>query len=206
MCIGYYRILCNPFAGPSNGNYLQTTANVPLICLVGNATENFLHVLICFLKWMVQARGTKGSMFPLCNNNAFRHCVEESMNSRHCSGLYLVFTAATTASTFLQALVHLVLWRPHNLFVGTKCCLFHSVIQKVPPLKILKTTVLFYSLTVLGLWWDQTVLYVSSCVVQQRLCSRKTPDLFKLMAVVFLQVHPPLPHHSLAKNCQGVLE
>jgi len=35
---------------------------------------------------------------------------------------------------------------------------------------------------------------------------RKIPDLFKLMAVVFLQVYSPLPHHSLVKNCRGVLQ
>jgi len=57
---------------------------------------------------MEQATGTKGSMFPLCNN-AFRLCVEDSMNSRHSSTLYLVFTDAIKVSAFLQALVHLVL-------------------------------------------------------------------------------------------------
>ena len=40
------RILCSPVAVPSNGSYLQITANMPLMCLVVHAAEKFLRVFM----------------------------------------------------------------------------------------------------------------------------------------------------------------
>ena len=166
---------------------------------------SFMFSYVSFL-WMVQVTGKEGSMFPL-SNNTIRLCVEDSMNSHHYSRLYLVFTAAIIALTFFQALVHLVLPRtPQNLLCGNKMLPISQCHPEDYTVKILKTTVLFYYLTVLGLWWVQTVFFCVILWVQQRLCSGKIPNLFKLMAVVYLQVYSPLTHHSLAKNCWGVLD
>jgi hypothetical protein len=54
--------------------------------------------------WMVQAAGIEGSTLPLCNNTAFRLCIEEFVNSHHSSRLYLIFMAAIRPLMFLQAL------------------------------------------------------------------------------------------------------
>jgi hypothetical protein len=65
--------------------------------------------------------------------------------------------------------------------------------------EVLKTTVLLFSSTAVGLWWGPKVLSTWSCVVHQRLCSGKITDLLKQMAAVFLPVYSLLPHHNLGK-------
>jgi hypothetical protein len=70
---------------------------------------------------MAQATGIEGSMFPSCNNNAFRLNMEEFMNSCHSSGLYLMFTVVIRPFAFLQALTSpCVMKIVQNLFGGNE--------------------------------------------------------------------------------------
>jgi hypothetical protein len=158
----------------------QITANVSLMCLVVQATENFLQAVIYFL--FVDGIGNRDwrQFIPLCNNTAFRLCMDKFMNSCHFSRLCLMFIAAIRPSMFLQAWVHLVLWRTaQNHFGGSEMLSLSQCRPEDFTVEVLKTTVLLYSSTVLGLWWGQQIVAVWSCVVQQRFLSGKILDLFK---------------------------
>jgi hypothetical protein len=47
--IGNNRICVILLQSHQNGNDLQITTNMPLICLVVHTAENFLHIFLCFL-------------------------------------------------------------------------------------------------------------------------------------------------------------
>jgi hypothetical protein len=102
--------------------------------------------------WTAQATGIQGSLFPLCNNTAFRLCMEGSMNSCHSSGLYLMFVDAIRPLMFLQSLI---------LPCGMEDCLkffrkeqnavTFTVSSRRFKFEILTTMVLLYTLKILGL-------------------------------------------------------
>jgi hypothetical protein len=111
--------------------------------------------------WMAEARGIEGSAFPLCSTTAFRLNMGVSMNSRYSSGLYLMFIAVIRPSMFLQALsLPCVMDNCSRSFLTVvKCCHFQCHPEDFT-VEVLKTTVLLYLSTLLGLWWGQKVLYV----------------------------------------------
>jgi hypothetical protein len=100
---------------------------------------------------MAQEIGIEGSMFPSCNNNAFRLCMEEFMNSCHSSGLYLMFTVVIRPA-FLQALSSCCVMKiVQNLSGGSEMLSLSQYHPQDSTVEVLNTTVPLYSLTVLGL-------------------------------------------------------
>jgi len=119
---------------------------------------SFFHMFLFMLT--AQATGIEGSMFPLCNDTAFRLCMEGSMNSSHSSGSYLMFIAAIRPLMFLQSLI----WP-----CGVNNCLksfrkewyavTFTVLSRRFEFEVLTTTVVPYTLKVLGLWWASGSFY-----------------------------------------------
>jgi len=101
---------------------------------------------------MAQETGIEGHMFPSCNNNAFRLCMEECMNSCHSSGLCLMFIVVIRPSAFLQALSSCCVMKiVQNLFGGSEMLSLSQYHPQDSNVEVLNTTVPLYSLTVLGL-------------------------------------------------------
>jgi len=75
-------------------------------CYVLYLTKLRIFFMISYVPclWTAQATGTKGIIFPLCNNTVFRLRMEDSMNNSHSSGLHLMFIAAVRYATILQTL------------------------------------------------------------------------------------------------------
>jgi hypothetical protein len=92
------------------------------------------------------------TMFPLCNNNAFRLCMEESTNSCLSCGLYLMFIVVIRPSTILHALISsCVIKTAQNLFDGSEILSLSHCHTQDSTVEVLNTTVPLYSLKVLGL-------------------------------------------------------
>jgi hypothetical protein len=130
---------------------------------------SFLFSYASFL-WMAQAAGIEGSTFLLCNSTAFRLCMEGCMNSCHSSRSYLMFIAAIRPLMFLQSLI----W-PCDMNDCLKSfrkewnAVTFAVLSRRFEFEVLTTTVVPYTLKVLGLWWGSgsffcMILCVFLCV------------------------------------------
>ena len=65
-----------------------------------------IFIFLCFFPFCGRCRQQvlKSIYFPLCDNATFRLCMEESVNTHHSYGLYLMFVVVIRYLTILQAL------------------------------------------------------------------------------------------------------